>query len=81
MERDVEMQCSVNVVGQSTALTMVVTRWGFVQCFKDNQSEKAALAWYIYDYSLDGAAMDDLTAVLLPRQHTHFAHVASVGKT
>ena len=80
MERDMEMTCPV--ARNSACFTgncMIVTRWGFVQIYKDTNDIQPSSEFYIYDYRIVPAAQqtaadaDALTTNLAVRQHQTFA--------
>lgn len=72
MERDMEMTCPIALNTTSfTGNCMIVTRWGFVQIYKDSNDMQPSSEFYIYDYRI--VSSDDLTTKLAVRQHQTFA--------
>eukprot|EP01083_Nonionella_stella_P080758 222046_1 len=79
MERDMEMTANIRLGSQSSLeMFMIVTRWGFVQIYKDSNDIQPNCEFYLYDYKVNipnqMSLMDDeLTTRLSVRQHQTFA--------
>ena len=81
MERDMEMTANVRLNNQlSSEMYMIVTRWGFVQIYKNRDDITPNAEFYVYDYKVDkprndnfGRMDDELRTKLVIRQHQTFA--------
>lgn len=81
MERDMEMTANIKLNNQgSFIMYMIVTRWGFVQIYKDRDDITPNAEFYVYDYKIEqgkggklGMIDDELTTRLSIRQHQTFA--------
>ena len=71
MERDMELTCNIALDGGPTDMVMIVTRWGFVQIYKDRNDMQPSNEFYIYDYRITGRVGPTIT--LTVRQHQTFA--------
>ena len=74
MERDMEMTANIRLNNQiSSDMYMIVTRWGFVQIYKNRDDITPNAEFYVYDYKVVNTINDQLTTKLMIRQHQTFA--------
>lgn len=80
MERDLEMSAMVKLNGAT--MKMVVTRWGFVQIYNDNDDMEPVAEFYVYDYCIDqefpNENKKEMSTRLSVRQHQTWAPLAGL---